>query len=433
MSTPQAPGGIPAGENKEVAQLRRAIEELSILNDLARAIGGSLNAEEIMGNIIKRSLKAVGAEQGDITLIDRKAPDKMKTLIRTMASSSIHRPVHLNENLMGWMMRHRQPLIIANPEEDTRFRGVKWDPSIRSVLCTPLMVKNELIGILAVYNKRNGLEFNEDDQRLLVIIAGQSAQVVENARLYEEEKALLRVREELRVAHDIQMKLLPKAVPSFPGYDIAGRSIPAQNVGGDYFDFIRIDPNRMAVCLGDVSGKGIPAALLMANLHAIIRSQTFSSPTCAECIFRANRLLFESTDSDKFATLFYGNINKQTHEFCYCNAGHNYPLLFSKSGAPRELKKGGVMIGILQNLTFEEETVMLEAGDLIVIYSDGVTEAFNERDEEFGEERLVELVQQNRELRCTVLIEKIIQEVSDFAHDVPQSDDLTIVAIRRVE
>ena len=173
-------------------------------------------------------------------------------------------------------------------------------------MCVPLSLKRQLIGVLTVFNKRAAEGFTESDQRLLSIIAAQSAQVIENARLYEEEQALREMRRDLEVARNIQMKLLPKSAPEIAGFDIAGKSVPAQNVGGDYFDFLPAGEQRFAICLGDVVGKGMPAALLMANVQATIRGQNLLQPSAGECLGRSNRLLYESTDSDKFVTLFYG-------------------------------------------------------------------------------------------------------------------------------
>lgn len=416
----------------ENIKLRRAVEELSILNELARAIGASHSAEEVMRTIVARSLKAVNAEQGVITLIDKESQQPGKTLIRSVASSSEHQPFHANQSLMGWMLINKKPIIIDHPQHDTRFKGVTWDESICSLVCVPLMVKSQMVGVMTLYNKKQLETFTDEDQRLLSIIAGQSAQVIENARLYEEEKALIGMKEELRLAYDIQMNLLPKAPPTIPGYDIAGMSIPAKNVGGDYFDFILRGRDELAICLADITGKGMPAALLMANLQATIRAQSVASASAAPCLDHSNNLLYESTDSEKFATIFYGLLNCQTHQLNYSNGGHNDPLLFSGKNAPQRLRTGGIMLGALPNMSYMEETISLQPDDLLVLYSDGITEAENDRDEEFGESKLIELIANHHQASAKELIERIIVAVRDFAGQKPQSDDITLVVIRRV-
>ncbi|MBL7960816.1 GAF domain-containing protein [bacterium] len=181
---------------EENRRLLRAVEELSILNDLARLIGGSMNSQEIMQTIIHRSLRAVHAEQGVITLVDEQANKPMRTLVRSMQSSGDHPQFHLMESILGWMLLHKKPLMINDPLNDDRFRGLRWDAAIKSVLCVPLTIKAVMIGILTAYNKKDGTPFTDDDQRVMAIIAGQSAQVVENARLHEQEKNLLVKQEE---------------------------------------------------------------------------------------------------------------------------------------------------------------------------------------------------------------------------------------------
>ncbi|UCF79274.1 MAG: SpoIIE family protein phosphatase [Candidatus Eiseniibacteriota bacterium] len=416
---------------EENQRLRRAVDELTILNDLARGIGASLNSQDIMDTIIRRSLRAVRAEQGVITLVDKQAKQPMKTLIRSMVSSSELQPFHLDQSLLGWMHLNKKPLVISDPQNDERFRGVKWDEPISSVLCVPLLVRTELIGVLTLYNKRGGGGFTEEDHRLLAIIAAQSAQVVENARLYEEEQALLRMQEEVRFASEIQLGLLPKEAPRIAGYDIAGISIPAQVVGGDYFDFIPMEDHCIVVCLGDISGKGLPAALLMANLQATIRGQSFLGPSPRECIARSNKLLFRSTDPGKFATLFYGILDFEKHELFYCNAGHDRPFLFAKENRPTRLDVGGIVLSCMEEFSYEEAVVPFGPGDSLVVFSDGITEARNEVGEEYGEERLSALLKGSLDEPAPAMIDRVIESVREHAGDCPQTDDMTLVVIKR--
>ncbi len=432
----------PGGEDSEASvdrlveenvQLKRAVEELSILNELARAIGASLNSQDIVEKIVLRSVRALNVEQAVITLVDRRTDDQMKTLIRAMRTSSSHEQFHLKRSLLGWMYIHKKPLLSNDPKNDVRIRGDAWEESIRSLLCVPLMIKSELIGVLTVYNKKGGAKFTEEDQRLLAIIAGQSAQVIENARLYEEEKAYAHMQEEIRLARQIQLDLLPKSPPEFPGYDIAGISLPAQQVGGDYFDFVPMGEDQVAVCLGDVSGKGLPASLLMANLQATLRAQTLTTAATCERLMHANRLLYRSTDPEKFATLFYGILDARKNKLCFCNAGHENPILFSASGKLERLTTGGLVLGIMDDFRFQEKMVSLNPGDMLVIFSDGVTEAMNDKEELFGEQRLIDIVREGRKYRSADLIDRIVGSVKQHAGDVPQVDDITLVVVRRLE
>jgi sigma-B regulation protein RsbU (phosphoserine phosphatase) len=416
---------------EENRRLRRAVEELSILNDLSRAIGASLDPGEIMGTVVRRSLRAVGAEQGVITLVDKQASDPSKTLVRAMVSSLQHEQFHLNQALLGWMHLNKKPLLINEPLSDERFRGVRWDASIRNLLCAPLIAKGELTGVLTVYNKKAGGTFTEDDLRLLAIIGAQSAQIVENARLNEQEKLFLKMRQEVGLAARIQNDLLPSAVPEIPGYDLAGRNLPAQEVGGDHYDFIPIDGTKIAICVGDVSGKGLPASLLMSNLQATVRSQTLSNPSPRECVTRSNTLLYRSTSPEKFATLFYCILDYAKHTLTFCNAGHEFPFLISGKGTIRRLETGGLAVGMLEEFPYSEETVTMEPDDLLVVCSDGVAEAMDLNQSQFGDERLTRVLLEYRGMTATQVVEEVIAHIREHAGSAPQMDDVTLVAVKR--
>src|SRR5208283_3977615 len=212
---------------EENQRLRKAVDELSILNELARVISSTMNLDGVIESVVKRSVRAIHGKQGMITLVDEQAPTEMKTLIRAQNSTSNHEQFHLNQNILGWMLINKKPLLASDLQSDPRFSGVKTDGDFRSLLCVPLLVKNRLIGILAVFDKTDGTEFTEDDKRLLSIIAAQSGQILENARLYEQEKSLIIMQEEVNLASKIQFELLPRQAPKIPGYEIAGKSIPA--------------------------------------------------------------------------------------------------------------------------------------------------------------------------------------------------------------
>ncbi|MFC1724293.1 GAF domain-containing SpoIIE family protein phosphatase [candidate division KSB1 bacterium] len=415
----------------EVQHLKRAVEELAFLNELTLAIGSSFNSEEIMQTLIRKSISQIKAEQGAICLVEDEADKEMKTLVRTMVSHGSGKPFRLDDCFLGWMQINKKSLNITDPHNDDRFKGVKWDESVRSVACVPLIVKSKLTGILSMFNKIKSKSFTDDDLRLLSIIAGQSAQIVETARLYEEEQALYLLQEEGRLAREIQIKLLPKSDPDIPEYDIAGTSRPAMSVGGDYYDFIPINDNRIAICLGDISGKGIPAALLMANLQATVRAQSLSGNSPRECVNRSNVLLYRSTDTDKFATLFYAILDMENNAFCYSNAGHNPPVFIKKDKSPVLLIPNRPILGFLDNIEYCDETTSIEPGDLFVIYSDGVTEAVDEFENEFGEDKFIKLLNEYKGLSAKEIIRIVLQAVDEHSKNVQQTDDITLVVIKR--
>lgn len=421
-------------ENK---RLRRAVDELAILNDLALAISGSLDSEKIMRSIISKSIRALNAEQGDITLVDESRSNTAQTLVRSMVSTSEHSPFHLNQNLLGWMQINKKPLLINDPGNDSRFRNVDWDSSIKTLLSAPLMARSKLIGILTVYNKRSddGSGFSESDQRLLSIISAQSAQVVENARLYEEERAYLFIRRELELASSIQKKMLPDTPPRIKGYSVAGKNITAQEVGGDYFDYIPMEENKWALCLGDISGKGLPASLLMTNLQAILRGQTLHLASPGEILKLANSQLYQSTSAEKFATLFLAILDTENHTINYSSAGHEHPFLMRSNGDFFRLKAGGLPLGMMENVDYEEGTANLEEGDFLFVFSDGITDVTDTSEEMFGEKRLIDLLieaNHNEQLPGEI-INNIVDTCINFSGKAMLFDDITAVVLKRIQ
>jgi sigma-B regulation protein RsbU (phosphoserine phosphatase) len=418
---------------QEAARLKAAVSELEILNDISTAINSTLSLEEIIELIVQKSIKHLHVEQGTVTLLEENEEDTpFRTIMRKTDMSREFLPYHLDTQLTGWMLMNRKPLKINDLRNDDHFRTVHTlENPIQSLLSVPLLLKGRILGSLNVFNKLEDGGFTEADERLLTIIATQSAQVIENARLYKEEQSLMHMREEMRMAYNIQMDLLPKHAPVISGYDIAGRSIPAKTVGGDYFDFIVIDEDHLAFCLGDVSGKGMPAALLMSNLQATLRGQIRENRTVAESIARSNSLLYQSTDSSKFATFFFGVIDNSNHTLTYCNAGHNFPFFIGTDSGIRRLETGGLILGALAESTYEDETLSFDPGKILVVFSDGISEALNADEEEFGEEAIVRIVIDNRGDAAEQLVGRILAAVRRHSGGQPQTDDMTIVVIKR--
>ncbi len=236
---------------------------------------------------------------------------------------------------------------------------------------------------------------------------------------------------ELHLAGQIQRNLLPSETPIVPDYDITALNMPANKVGGDYFDFIRLDDHRIVIVLGDVSGKGLPASLLMANLQAVIRGQALNNSNPRECLERANKLLFHSTDSDKFVTLFYGILDSQKNLLQYVNAGHNKPIIFSPGKVPMGLKYSGLILGAFENVLYKENEIAFYHNDHLIIYSDGICEAMNDKYEEFGEEKLRGIIEHNGHMHPNDLEQKITSALKMHMGKSPQSDDMTMILIKR--
>lgn len=411
----------------EVERLKRAVAELSVLNDLATAISLSKDSDEIIRTIVGRSVKAVHAEEVSITLIDPSETDLGNTLVFTPLNDSGDVHHHLNRDIKGCMLHEKRALLVNDPATDALARNWKIPPGIRNFLCVPLMVRADVIGVLTAFNKIDGI-FSPDDQRLLAIIATQSAQVMEKARL---DSVTVAMQEEVRMAELIQSALLPKSSPEIPGFDLAGASRAAGQVGGDYFDFIPLPDHRWGLAVGDVSGKGVPAALLMANLQATLRSLVLQGTSCHRCMTSCNQLLYLSTTADRFATLFFGRLDIRSNVMTYCNAGHEHPFHISSEGQVRRLGSGGLAVGILDHFDYKDDIVIMQPGDLVAIFSDGVTDMIDTSDEPFGERRLEKTLLENRNLPAKDLVDLIIAEVSRHAGNEPAFDDVTLMIIKK--
>jgi PAS domain S-box-containing protein len=247
-----------------------------------------------------------------------------------------------------------------------------------------------------------------------------------------ERKKLYRMQEELRLAREIQAGLGPKQDISIKGYDIARKSIPSLEVSGDYYDFIEIDQERTAICLGDISGKGMPAALLMSNLQAAIRGYTYLDSDITHCIQFTNKLLYYNTSPDKFATFFYGILSHNQHRLQFINAGHDPPLLFSPNKQLKKLTQENLILGFLENFEFKADSLDIKSGQVLVLFSDGITEAMNKHEEEFGEKRLIEIIGNNLDKRAAIIADKIIESVQQYIGSIPQMDDITLLVLKRL-
>lgn len=428
---------------RESTTTRTGAQTLDLISVLKAS--QTLSSEIVLSRLLERMMQIVlenaGAqkgflitEKGDRLLIEAAGSLGMTAPV-VLQSVPIERSPEISESIVRYVARLRESVVLDDAESGGKFVA---DPYVlrahpKSILCMPIEHQGKLSGILYLENNLSSGVFTPARTEVLRLLSSQIAVSMENARLYAQERELVRMQEEFRLAAKIQQELLPNHSPSVVGYEIDGENIPAQTVGGDYFDYIRIDDRRLAICIGDVSGKGLPASLLMANLQASLRGQSLLTNSPRECLERSNRLLYESTSPEKFATVFYGILDTATHRFRYCNGGHEHPLLLSATGNCRSLSTGGIALGMVESFSFEEDEIQLEPGDLLVMYSDGITEAMNSTYEQFGRDHLNGLLSEQRRLALDELIRKIVDEVKMHAAGAPQSDDITLVAVRRVQ
>lgn len=421
---------------KELSRCRQGSQQeflkMSQLVEAARHLNSTLDLSEVLDRILTTALQLVNGDRGTVYLIDERRQELWSRVLTGSGRLEIRLP--FGKGIAGYVAATGDTLNIEDAYLDPRFNPDVDRQSgyhTQSMLCMPMRNNSgKIIGVFQLLNKQEGV-FTKEDERLIDAMSVHAAIAAENARLYEQEKEKLRLEKYLHAAREVQRTLLPLSPPQLPGLDLAASMDPAEEVGGDSYDFVPLDDKRLAVCLADVSGKGLPASLLMANLQAAIRSQATKTSTPTECLSRTNMLLFHSTASDKFATAFYGVIDLTAETLSYCNAGHESPLLIGPGGNVQPLSTGGIMLGVIEGFSFEEETVPFPPGSTLVVFSDGITEALNEEGKMFGGERVRETVARLHEESAERIRSELLKELRGFVGEAHQSDDITVLVAKR--
>jgi len=319
---------------------------------------------------------------------------------------------------------------VLNVDVDELPPGLQLLKSQRLKLVIPMQMEEEIRGLFVVGEKIKAQPFQPDEIEFLSTLCNLAMISIENARLFADALEKERIEEELNIARDIQQRLLPQECPQIDGVEIKGLNIPTRQVGGDLFDCIRLEDNRLAVAIADVSGKGVPASLLMSSLHAGLHNLVGIGGDIPAMVGRLNNFIQANTGYDKFITFFYGEFDLAGKSFTYVNAGHNLPYLFRADGSTRRLETGGLLLGMLPNMPYASETVPMQRGDLLLLFTDGVTEAKSSGDEDFEEEKLEAVVRPNLHLPLEELLNTIVDAVRAHSADMPQSDDITMMAVR---
>ncbi len=403
-----------------------------VLLEFSRRLPLQIDLKQILNSVVTTLAGTMHIKKVGVVLLDK---EHGNMFVGKDISDSILDLAN-KTNFYNYLAEQKEAILTSNITDDW-YDNDKIAEQVRKIidetgveLVIPIQFQDKLMGAINTGAKLSEKTYSQDDINLLMTVANQTAVAVENSLLYEKEKALTRVNEELKLAQDIQQRWLPKNPEGLDGFDIAGKNIPAQLVGGDYYDFIPVERGLMSVCIGDVSGKGLTAAMLMANLHAIVRSQSVSNPTPSECVRQTNRLIFESSNDEMFITLFYGLLNLKEKSFAYTNGGHNLPMFFPAGKPMKTLDTEGLVIGVDRNSKYSMNKILFSPGDVLVMYTDGISEAFNAEEELYGEERLMAVVEKFRDLTSEKIIENILEDVRIYSGAAPVHDDMTIVVVK---
>lgn len=416
----------------ELAKLRVAVEELAILNELAVSAGATLEVEKMLDIIVQKSIKALKAEQGVIQLVTEQSDAPLKTLIRQQDMERSLLNYKIGINITGWVLKYEKPLMIENLATDARFQTTEQERAeIHTVLCVPIHFRARLFGVLMVVNCRAGETFNEGDQRLLSIIAAQSGQLIHNLQMQQGELEKQRLQQELEMAKNIQLSLLPHNNPTTDSFKITAWYEAAESVAGDYYDYFQLNNGATGVVIADVSGHGTYAALVMTMVKGVMHSVTNHYRSPAQVLSEVNDILCRILPRHIFITMIFMEIDAKSLRVRFSNAGH-LPLIHyhQYSRTCEMIICRGLGLNLKPDCRYDEKVLNTSPGDFILAYTDGVTEATDQEKEMFGEERLMQAVLHAIEENAPDPVQHIRKSLNDFIGHLSHEDDIAMIGIR---
>ncbi|MBI4170027.1 MAG: SpoIIE family protein phosphatase [Acidobacteria bacterium] len=386
---------------------------------------------ELLDTIMDLARRAVPFERGLLML--REEGDRLEPQVVRVPPDEAGKTISISRTITDRVVLNKESVLTSDALLDDRFRrGQSVEAQrLRSVLCVPLWNNRDVIGLIYVDNRHRAGVFTEENLRVLAHLANVAAVKIENARLFEQVVAAERMEQELQNAAEIQEHLLPAQGPPIPNYLVYGHSEPCRAVGGDYYDFLALPGGRYGIGLGDVAGKGLPAALLMCSFQASLHALSELNLPLAEMIARLNRLLSRQIPENRFVTFFYGVLDPARHTMAYVNAGHNAPSLLRPGATPEGLAVTGLPLGMIAPATFGVREVAFGPGDILVCYSDGVTEEASAGGEQFGEARLLMATREAQESAPGDIARRINEALNEHCSGAPRQDDTTLVILKR--
>jgi sigma-B regulation protein RsbU (phosphoserine phosphatase) len=454
-------------QRQRIRQLERSKEEIQIeetlvfdfLHGLGEAFTETIRATDLHRLIVEGASRVLDAQGGALYMMERAGGKLAPAFISKGCPPFIDVPTHIlqqaaansmalesylrlhaiapGEGIIGRVWQTREPVLLtdlANAPELAGLRGTSLGAA--SVMVTPLLYGKQNMGVLALGNGPSSPSFTASDFVVFKSIAEQSAFALYNAIIYSEANEKKRLDHDLEIARDIQRILLPSEAPVVPGFEISGINIPARHVSGDYFDYLEVDSSKLGVAIADVSGKGVPASIIMAICRSVLRSQATGNASPADVLQKVNRQLYPDIKEDMFISMAYVILDHTDGSVTLSRAGHDAPIVFdheTRVAAP--VKPPGMVVGIDSGSVFDRITgdfpLALKRDDCLLLYTDGVTEALDANGDEFGPERMIECVRTSAPEGAPAIITRIIDELRAFVGAQPQNDDITLIAIRK--
>jgi sigma-B regulation protein RsbU (phosphoserine phosphatase) len=416
-------------------RLARMLNEMGTLHEITHALESSDNLDTLLKYIMQKSHSVMNAESASLMLVIEETNElEFKIVLGPKATKVKPFRLPIGKGIAGWVAETGKPVLIPDCYSDPRF-----DPSFdkrsgyytRTMLTVPMIYKSKTLGVMSIINRMDGRPFDENDQILFTIFASQAALSIENARLLHAAIEKERLDKELQVASEIQSLLIPQSIPESDYLETAAKYIPCKEVGGDFYDIIKLDDQRFIFVVADVSGKGIPGAMVVSNMQATLRAFLQYSSDLKSVVSKLNEVIIRQTTSDRYITFFIGLYDHSSQLLSYINAGHNPPALVTKDGKITELRKGGVFIGYVP-WDYESGSIPFKKGDTLVLYTDGLVEAMNKDEDEFEFDRLKEILKKHHTENSNLLLKRIFTQVKKHIGSNPMEDDFTLLVSRRI-
>lgn len=413
---------------EHVEEVQRTRLEIHLITQIALSLANALDLDEVLSLILDSLKQVVDFEAAGIFVVSEDGQEVEGEFLRGYENS--HRGQirqKFGQGLIGWAMENMTPLVVPDVSRDPRYVNAR--PPTRSELVVPMFTGGRVIGCLNLESDRLGA-YSENDADHLMTFASHASVAIERARLHKEILEKHHIDEELALARRMQKDLLPKRAPKLDKFDIAGVNVPSEMVGGDYFDYIPLTEKDLGLVIGDVAGKGVPAAFIMASLRAALRIEAFSHYAISTILSRVNDFLNESTKPEIFVTAFYGVLDTHTGILTYANAGHNPPLFIRSKDGSEQLTGGGMLLGAFPGALYHEYRMDFESGDMLLLYTDGASEAENEKGVQFGVERLEDLARQSAVHGPRQVIRELLGAIRTHGGKAGLQDDITLMVVQ---
>jgi len=417
----------------DIEAIKTEHKEVSVISEVTKALILHKPLDELVEHIMDLICERIQMDRGIMMLRDDESAQLDPKVVRINNKQLMNQKIQVSQSIINTAVDRHSSILISDVQSDTRFKAQDsiLKLNIQSAMCVPLWNNKEIIGIIYSDRIATPEQFNNDDLRLLTLLSNVAAVKIENAILFDKTLEQEKQRKELALAQEIQRGLLPQKNPEVEGYDIVGTNIPCLQVGGDYYDFLEIDEDRMGIVIADVSGKGVGSALLMASLSAAVQTEAHAGYNIDDVAGRLNNLVHRTTAPNLFISFFYCELNTKTGDLRYLNSGHNPPIVLDKKKKVTHLESCGLCLGMFPAQVYKSSVIKLNPGEIVLLYTDGLTESRDKNNQELTEEGLSKILKKHYKLPAAELMQAIFDDLEVFTDGADPMDDMTLVIIKR--